>query len=177
MGKRDVLPEDGIQVFIPPAERQRKASKPTAMRILIMEDDPDVRTLLRLVLRLDGHKLIEASTPGDGLRRAVDAQPDLIVLDSHFPEADGIEALRELRDGKETRDVPIIVVSGKGQAKDQTLAFEAGADFYLTKPFDPLTLLTTIREVAGMSASDRAEWRVRQLARLRKLAGPISSSR
>lgn len=177
MGKRDVLPENGIQVFIPPADHKRPASQPTTMQVLVMEDDPDVRTLLRLVLRLDGHHLIEATTPAEGLQCATDAHPDVIVLDGHFPDGDGIAVVHELREGDKTRDVPVIFVSGKGQAKDQMVAFEAGVDFYLTKPFDPLTLLTTIREIAGMSDSDRAEWRVRQLARLRNLAGPISSSR
>lgn len=173
MPERDVLPENGIQVFIPPAARERMPHKPTGMEVLVIEDDSDVRTLLRLALRLDGHRVIEAATPGEGLARAAEAHPDLILLDVVFPRADGIAALRSLRATAGTNDIAIILVSGRSHAEDQMMGLQEGADLYLIKPFDPLALLTTIREFAAMSPAERSERRVKELTRLRLLTPPL----
>jgi DNA-binding response OmpR family regulator len=170
MAQREVLPRDGIQVFIPPARPGRVVIKPVDMRVLVAEDDRDVRTLLRLVLRLDGHQVTEASTPSDAFARAVEIHPDLVVLDRGFPGVDGMTALRKLRETEQTKDVPIILISGKSEAENQVSGFEAGADAYLVKPFDPFLFLETVWEIIGMTPSQRAERRIEELARLKALA-------
>lgn len=167
MGQRDVVPDPGVQVFITPAGREPPAVKPASLQVLVVEDDADVRTLLRLALRLDGHRVIEATTPEDGLPRAVGARPDLIVLDVKFPHGDGISALRKLRQTEKTMDVPVILVSGKAEVEDQIRGLEEGADFYLVKPFDPLVFLAMVEQLARISAGERAERRAKELERLR----------
>jgi two-component system phosphate regulon response regulator PhoB len=172
MGQREVLPRDGIQVFIPPAKLEPPAKKTDGMSVLIAEDDRDVRMVLHLVLRLDGHKVIEASTPKDALHRAAELRPDLIVLDLTFPGSEGFSALREMREADSTRDAPIIVISGRARAEDQIWALEGGADVYLVKPFDPLELMETVRNIPRMTREEREGQREKELDRLRQLARP-----
>jgi DNA-binding response OmpR family regulator len=140
------------------------------MQVLIAEDDRDVRTLLRLVLRLDGHQVTEAPTATDALVRAGEVNPGLIVLDLSFPGSDGLTALRRLRQVEETKNVPVIVISGRDRAEDQILGLEEGADAYLIKPFDPFAFLETVWEITTMSQTEREQARVKELARLRALA-------
>jgi DNA-binding response OmpR family regulator len=172
MSKREVLPEDGIQVFIPPARLRPPQRKTAHMKVLIAEDDPDVRTVVRLVLRLNGHQVIEAHTPSEALLRSAEIHPDLIVLDLTFPGADGFSVLRGLREAEETGGVPIIVISGRAAAEDQLRGLEGGADVYLAKPFDPLAFIGTVEEIARMTAEERADRRAKEVARLRMLVTP-----
>jgi two-component system OmpR family response regulator len=171
MSPREVLPRDGIQVFIPPARLEPRAKK-TGMRVLIAEDDRDVRTLLHLALRLDGNQVIEARTPTEALLRASQLRLDLVVLDLTFPGADGFSTLRRLRDADETSELPIIVISGRARAEDQIRGLEGGADVYLVKPFDPFVFMETVRGIAGMTRDEREEQRAKELDRLGQLARP-----
>jgi DNA-binding response OmpR family regulator len=170
MGQREVLPRQGVQVFIPPAREGRPSIKPPGMRVLIAEDDRDVRTLLRLLLRLDGHEVIEVPTSSEAFARAVEIRPGLIVLDLNFPGSDGISDLHKVRETNETKDVPIILFSGKSSVEDQIAGLEHGADAYLVKPVDPFIFLETIWEITAMSPSDREDRRLKELARLRSSA-------
>lgn len=170
MTQREVLPRDGIQVFIPPAKLEPRAKKAAGMRVLIVEDDRDVRTVLHLALRLDGNQVIEAHTPSEALLRASELHPDLIVLDLTFPGADGFSALRNLREMDES--VPIMVISGRAKAEEQLRGLEEGADVYLVKPFDPFAFMETVRQITRMSRDEREEQRVKELDRLRQLARP-----
>jgi twitching motility two-component system response regulator PilH len=170
MGEQEAPPRDGIQVFIPPARDGLPLTKPSGLQVLMAEDDRDVRTLLRLVLRLDGHQVIEAPTPAEAVALAVKSRPGLILLDVNFSGSDGISAVREVREIDETKDVPIILFSGKSKTQDQIVGLEQGADAYVVKPVDPLYLLETIWEITGMSPIQREDRRNRELARLRSSA-------
>jgi CheY-like chemotaxis protein len=172
MPQREVLPRDGIQVFIPPAKLEPRPKKAAGMTVLIAEDDRDVRTVLHLALRLDGNQVVEAGTTKEALLRASELHPDLIVLDLTFPGSDGFSALRDLRETAETSGTPIIVISGRAQGEDQIWALEGGADLYLVKPFDPFVFMETVREIAGMTPDERDEQRVKELDRLRQLVRP-----
>jgi DNA-binding response OmpR family regulator len=167
MGKQEAPPRQGIQVFIPPAREGMPLTKPSGLQVLIAEDDRDVRTLLRMVLRLDGHQVIEAPTPGEAIALALEIRPGLVVLDVNFSGSDGIGAVRTLRETGETKDVPIILFSGRSKIQDQIVGLEQGADAYIVKPVDPLYLLETIWEITGMSPIQREDRRNRELARLR----------
>lgn len=167
MGKPEALPRDGIQVFIPPARDGLPLTKPSGLQVLIAEDDRDVRTLLRLVLRLDGHQVIEARAPEEVVDLALEIRPGLALLDVTFAGADGISAVRTLRETGETKDLPIILFSGKSKTQDQIAGLEEGADAYVVKPVDPLFLLETIWEITGMSPIEREDRRNRELSRLK----------
>jgi DNA-binding response OmpR family regulator len=170
MGQPEALPRKGIQVFVPPARNGRGRSV-AGMQVLVAEDDRDVRTLLGLVLRLDGHQVREAPTPSEAVALAGEANPDLMVLDLTFPGSDGLGVLQELRGAEGTREMPVIVISGRDRAEDQIAGLQAGADAYLVKPFDPFLFLETVWEITAKSASQRAAGRTKELLRLRALAG------
>ena len=172
MGEREVIQRDGIQVFIPPARLEPSTTKRSGIKVLIAEDDRDVRTLLHLVLRLDGNQVLEAGTAKEALIRATESPPDLVVLDLTFPGSDGFSVLRRLRETDETSAVPIIVISGRAQPEDQIMGLEAGADVYLVKPFDPFVFMEKVRDLSGMTQDERQGRRTKELDRLRRLARP-----
>jgi two-component system, OmpR family, KDP operon response regulator KdpE len=110
--------------------------------ILLIEDELSVHKFLGASLSAHGFRLLGAETGKDGLARAADYNPDVILLDLGLPDMDGLEVTRRLR---EWSSVPIIVLSARGQEKDKIDALDAGADDYLTKPFSTGELLARIR--------------------------------
>jgi two-component system alkaline phosphatase synthesis response regulator PhoP len=112
-------------------------------RILIVEDEPDIATVLADDLRLDGHE-VEIATDGDGaVRRAREQKWDLILLDLMMPRKDGLEVCRELRRARV--GTPIIMLTARAQEADKILGLELGADDYVTKPFSPRELRARIK--------------------------------
>jgi len=101
-------------------------------KVLVIEDDPAIQRFLRASLTSHGYEMIEAATGKLGLLFATEQQPDLMILDLGLPDIDGVEIVRQLRGWSQ---VPIVVVSARGQEKDKVAALDAGADDYLTKPF------------------------------------------
>jgi two-component system, OmpR family, KDP operon response regulator KdpE len=114
----------------------------TSGLILIVEDDPQMRRLLRATLTSGGYKLLEATNAQEGIRHASLQHPDLIILDLGLPDMDGLEVTRQLR---EWTTMPIIVLSARDQEHDKIMALDAGADDYLTKPFGTGELLARMR--------------------------------
>jgi two-component system, OmpR family, KDP operon response regulator KdpE len=110
--------------------------------ILLVEDEPQVRRILRAALPEHGYRLIEAETGEEALRRAAERTPDVILLDLGLPDLDGVEVTRRLREWSEA---PIIVLSARDQEISKVEALDAGADDYLTKPFGTAELLARIR--------------------------------
>ncbi|MBK9713530.1 MAG: response regulator [Kouleothrix sp.] len=110
--------------------------------ILVIEDELAIRRFLRATLPSHGYRVLEAGTGRDGLAQAAAARPDLIILDLGLPDIDGLEITRSLREWSE---VPIIVLSARGQERDKIAALDAGADDYLTKPFGVGELLARLR--------------------------------
>jgi two-component system, OmpR family, KDP operon response regulator KdpE len=110
--------------------------------ILLIEDEPQMRRFLRITLQSQGYRLVEAETAGDGLTQAAARNPDVILLDLGLPDLDGLEVTRQLREWTVT---PIIVISAREQERDKVKALDAGADDYLTKPFNAGELLARIR--------------------------------
>jgi two-component system KDP operon response regulator KdpE len=115
---------------------------PDRPRILIIEDEPEIRRFLRLSLSSDDFDLVEVEKGRDGVLQAAANRPDLIILDLGLPDIDGTEVIRQVRDWSH---VPIIVLSARGQERDKVAALDAGADDYLTKPFGIGELLARIR--------------------------------
>jgi DNA-binding response OmpR family regulator len=114
-------------------------------QILVIEDEPDLRSGLQHNLELEGFRVQTAADGREGLRKARDGQAALILLDLMLPGMPGLEVLRHLREiGRET---PVIIISAKGQDRDKVQGLELGADDYLTKPFGLSELLARIRAV------------------------------
>lgn len=121
----------------------------TPRRILVVDDEPDVLDLVVYRLRRSGYEVIEAPNGEEGLALAISEQPDLIVADVMMPRVDGYELTRRLRDEDATRGIPIILLTARTQEADVSQGFEAGADDYLKKPFNPDELVARIRAVLG----------------------------
>jgi two-component system KDP operon response regulator KdpE len=125
----------------------------SALTLLVIDDEPQMRRFLRSSLASTGHKLIEAANGEAGLAEAASQHPDVILLDLGLPDVDGIEVTRRLR---EWTEAPIIILSARGQDQDKVAALDAGADDYLTKPFSLPELLARIR-VAERHAEHRSD--------------------
>jgi DNA-binding response OmpR family regulator len=119
----------------------------TRQRILIIEDDEDIRELLVYNLEKNGYAAEAVETGEDGLDRAGGHKPDLILLDLMLPGMDGLSVCRRLKADKATHDIPLIIVSAKGEESDVITGLELGADDYLAKPFSPNILLSRVRAV------------------------------
>jgi two-component system, OmpR family, KDP operon response regulator KdpE len=111
-------------------------------QVLLIEDEPQMRRFLRITLESQGFRLIETATGQEGLRQAAARNPDVVLLDLGLPDLDGLEVTTRLREWTQT---PIIVISAREQEHDKVKALDAGADDYLTKPFNAGELLARIR--------------------------------
>ena len=122
-----------------------------AKTVLICEDDPNLRTLVRLALGDDGYRFFEAPDGPSGLALARRTQPDLIVLDLMLPGRSGLDVLRELRNARDFAETPVIVISALARPIDLAQAEVAGADHYLVKPFRVDALADSVCELIGLS--------------------------
>jgi len=123
-------------------------------RILVVEDEPDLRELLDGGLRAAGYQVDLAEDGRQALRLAADHRPDLVLLDLMLPDFDGTEICRRLRRDETTADSGVIVVSAKTDLLDRIAAFEQGADDYVTKPYSFRELLLRIQAVLRRSDAD-----------------------
>jgi len=110
--------------------------------ILIVEDEPPIRRLLRNTLGVQSYRVVEAADGREGLAQLAAARPDLILLDLGLPDMDGLDFIREVRRGS---PVPIIVLSSRDDEKGKVAALDLGADDYVTKPFGAEELVARIR--------------------------------
>lgn len=116
----------------------------TEAKALIIEDEVQIRRLLRVCLERNGYVAVEAATGEEGIDQAIKHQPDLILLDLGLPDIDGVTVLKRLR---EWSQVPVVVVSVRGREVDKINALDNGANDYLTKPFGTGELLARLRVI------------------------------
>jgi diguanylate cyclase (GGDEF)-like protein len=114
-------------------------------RVLVADDDEDIRTYLEVTLSLNGFEVVEAWDGVDALEKARRGEPDVILLDVMMPRMNGLEVLRRLREDARTAHLPIVLLTARGQSTDTVEGLDAGADGYLTKPFDADVLLAHVR--------------------------------
>lgn len=114
-------------------------------KILVTDDEKDVVELLKFLLEKDGHKVTTAHNGKDALAIAVKELPELILLDVMMPEMDGYTVQTRLLEDPKTKDIPIIILTAKGQLRD-VFAMSANVKAYIEKPFDPKTLRQKISE-------------------------------
>ncbi len=112
--------------------------------VLVIDDEPQIRKLLRLVLEEAGCRVHEASGVAEGLSETAARRPDAVILDLGLPDGTGLEVLQRLREWTAT---PVLVLSAKDSGEDKVEALDAGADDYVTKPFDSGELLARLRAV------------------------------
>ena len=124
-------------------------------RVLIVEDDPDVRAALTRALSYEGYDVTTATDGGRGLAAVADDRPDVIVLDVMMPFVDGLEMCRRLRANGD--DTPVLMLTALGEVADRVDGLDAGADDYLTKPFALEELLARIRALVRRSSGDVTE--------------------
>jgi DNA-binding response OmpR family regulator len=117
--------------------------------ILVVDDDADIRRFVEMNLRLEGYRVMSAADGAMALAMASTDVPDLVLLDVMMPGMDGIEVVRRLKSDVATAAIPVILLSAKAQATDISGGLEAGADDYITKPFDPLELLDKVAALIG----------------------------
>lgn len=116
-------------------------------KILIIEDDPEERLILRKELRKEGYIVYEAPTGEEGLKIFKEDKPDLVILDVMLPGIDGWEVLRRIKKGPLSRRVPVMMLTGKSEDKDKIKGYEIGADYYVTKPYNVAKLLPVIKSL------------------------------
>jgi len=122
--------------------------------ILLIEDEQEIRRFLRVSLAGHGYRLVESATGKEGVMQAASQQPDLMILDLGLPDIDGMEVIRQVR---EWSQMPIIVLSARGQEHEKVKALDAGADDYLTKPFSIGELAARIRVALRHAAQSAGE--------------------
>ena len=116
--------------------------------ILIIDDDAKLNQLLKDFLKDFGYAVITATRPTGGLKKLQQVSPDLVILDIMLPEMDGFEVCRAIR---QTSNIPIIMLTARGEVTDKVVGLELGADDYLAKPFEPRELVARIQSVLRRS--------------------------
>jgi CheY-like chemotaxis protein len=116
-------------------------------KILVAEDERDIRELIGFTLRYAGLEVILTSNGVEAVERAAEEQPDLIMLDVRMPKMTGYEACRALKDDPETSDIPIVFLSAKGQEVEIEEGLASGALEYIVKPFAPDELATQVKGI------------------------------
>jgi len=125
-------------------------------RVLVVDDDADVRAYLALTLDLAGFAVLEAGDGIQALERARDGSPDLVLLDIMMPRLDGMQTLRRLREDARTSHLPVVMMTARDQREDTLRGLEAGADDYITKPFDTDVLLARVRAALRRADQQRS---------------------
>jgi CheY-like chemotaxis protein len=119
--------------------------------ILVVDDDPVIQKLLSVNFEMEGYEVVTAGDGVAGLEAVGTHRPDLVLLDVMMPRMDGVEVARRLKGDEATRSIPIILLSAKAQSADIESGLAAGADDYVTKPFDPLELLDKVTALIDAS--------------------------
>ena len=114
--------------------------------VLIADDDRDIVRFVALNLRLEGFEVVVATDGQDALDMALDVRPSLILLDTMMPRMDGYEVCSRLRDQRPDAQIPVIMLTAKSMDADRSMAYTAGADDWVIKPFDPADLVSKVKD-------------------------------
>lgn len=116
-------------------------------KILIAEDEPDIRDLVAFTLRFAGHEVVAVGNGAEAVEAAPREMPDLILMDVRMPQMTGYEACEKIKLDERVRDIPVVFLSAKGQDSEIQAGLSAGASEYLLKPFGPMELTEKVREL------------------------------
>jgi len=120
-------------------------------RILVADDDVDIRELVEFKLSTMGHDITAVSDGGAAVEACRASRPDLAVLDVMMPGVSGLDAIREIRATPELADLPVILLTARAQESDVETGFDSGADDYITKPFSPRELAARVEALLSRS--------------------------
>jgi len=123
-------------------------------KILIVEDEPDLQQVLEYNLKQAGHEVLATKLGQEGIRLAREQRPDIVLLDLMLPDSSGIEVCRALKEGANTKAIPVLMVTARGEEIDRVVGFEIGADDYVTKPFSVRELLLRVQAVLRRGKPD-----------------------
>jgi CheY-like chemotaxis protein len=119
-------------------------------KILIVDDQPEVRELVSVTLEVGGYELLTARNGAEALRVAQSELPDLVLLDVMMPDGpDGLEVCRQIKTDARTQHMTVVLLTARGQEWDIDAGYAAGADDYFVKPFSPLALIEKVEQVLG----------------------------
>lgn len=116
-------------------------------KILLIEDEPHIVAALRFLLQREGLHVSDHDNGGNALEKIRSVSPDLIILDIMLPEKSGMLILEEIREDGDLKDLPVLMLTAKGQRKDREAAETAGASLFMTKPFDNNELLKNVKKL------------------------------
>lgn len=119
----------------------------TMAKILIAEDERDIRDLITFTLKFSGHEVIPTANGEEAYQTAIQTLPDLILLDVRMPRMTGYEACKCLKGDPTTQHIPVVFLSAKGQESEVQTGIEAGAEEYILKPFSPDQLTARVQEI------------------------------
>jgi DNA-binding response OmpR family regulator len=117
--------------------------------IMVVDDNPDIRHIVRVVLEEQGYRVLTAESGEDFFSKLGEQKADLIVLDIMLPGMDGLEILRRLKGNPDTSSIPVMMLTVKGQPDDIQQAYELGCDYYLTKPVTGKQIVDSVNHILG----------------------------
>lgn len=115
--------------------------------ILVAEDERDIRELIVFTLQIAGFNVVEVPNGEEAVKKAPEVKPDLILMDVRMPKMTGFEACKALKQKEETKDIPVIFLSAKGQETEISTGLELGAEEYFLKPFAPDDLIKRVNKI------------------------------
>ena len=130
-------------------------------RVLVVDDSDVIRTLIAVNLELEGFEVVQAVDGLDALEKVIDVRPDVITIDVKMPRLDGFDTVERLRADPRTSTMKIAMVTACAQADDLRRGEKVGVDAYVTKPFDPSTLVRTVRDLVARQPDADSRPRVR----------------
>ena len=139
-------------------------------RVLVIDDEADVRLLYRVNLRHAGFEVLEADDGERGIAAALEHLPDVVVLDLMMPRVDGFDVLRALRSHEDAREIPVLVLTADSRSDHHRRCYELGADDVMTKPFLPDALMRGLSRMLDMTEEERVDRRTEAAEAARDVA-------
>lgn len=121
----------------------------TMAKILLVDDDPYMMDILTAILTSEGYEIEPAGDGEEALQKIADVKPDVIVTDVMLPKLDGWKLCKKVKENPETKMIPILIMTAKGEQMSELMSYESGADAYISKPFQNKDLVNSIKQLLG----------------------------